>query len=56
MIETLFAKRERTVVHMNSEVKEISHRLEKDVRISAVYALGSAVTGRLRGDSDLDIA
>ncbi|MFO7803051.1 MAG: nucleotidyltransferase domain-containing protein [Desulfovermiculus sp.] len=44
------------MVHINSEVKEISHHLEKDERISAAYALGSAATGRLREDSDLDIA
>jgi predicted nucleotidyltransferase len=56
MIETLFAKRERTMVHLSSEVKKISDCLEKDERISAAYVFGSAVTGRLRGDSDLDIA
>ncbi|WP_051564347.1 type VII toxin-antitoxin system MntA family adenylyltransferase antitoxin [Desulfovermiculus halophilus] len=44
------------MVYINSEVKEIADCLEKDERISAAYALGSAVTGRLRGDSDLDIA
>jgi len=44
------------VAHLSSEVKEIADCLEKDERISAAYALGSAVTGRLRADSDIDIA
>jgi predicted nucleotidyltransferase len=44
------------VVHLNSEVKEIADCLVKDERISAAYALGSVVTGRLCADSDIDIA
>ena len=49
-------KAERTMVHLSSEVKKIADCLEKDERISAAYVLGSAVTGRLRTGSDIDIA
>jgi predicted nucleotidyltransferase len=44
------------MVHISSEVKKIADGLEKDERISAAYALGSSVTGRLWTDSDIDLA
>ncbi|MGM0760930.1 MAG: type VII toxin-antitoxin system MntA family adenylyltransferase antitoxin [Thermodesulfobacteriota bacterium] len=44
------------MVHLSSEVKKIADCLEKDERIYAAYVLGSAVTGRLCSDSDIDIA
>mgnify|MGYP006297763047 CR=1 FL=1 len=44
------------MVYLSSEVQEIADGLEKDERISAAYALGSAITGRLCADSDIDIA
>ncbi|MFP4035346.1 MAG: type VII toxin-antitoxin system MntA family adenylyltransferase antitoxin [Desulfovermiculus sp.] len=44
------------MVHLSSEVKKIADSLKKDERISAAYVLGSAVTDRLRADSDIDIA
>ena len=44
------------MVHLSSEVKKIAEGLEKDERISAAYVLGSAVTGRLWTDSDIDLA
>ncbi|MFP4259351.1 MAG: type VII toxin-antitoxin system MntA family adenylyltransferase antitoxin [Desulfovermiculus sp.] len=44
------------MVHLSSEVKKIADCLKDDERISAAYVLGSAVTDRLRADSDIDIA
>ncbi len=38
------------------ELKPIEQRIQRDVRILAAYVLGSAVDGRLRFDSDVDIA
>ena len=34
----------------------IQHRLEQDQRVLAAYLLGSAASGRMRSDSDLDLA
>jgi uncharacterized protein len=34
----------------------IQHRLEQDKRVLAAYLLGSAASGRMRPDSDLDLA
>ena len=38
------------------EFKKIADVLKKDRRVSAAYLLGSALTDRLRADSDIDIA
>jgi predicted nucleotidyltransferase len=38
------------------DLTSIARQLDRDQRIQAAYLLGSAVSGRLRTDSDLDIA
>lgn len=38
------------------DLSSIERHLERDPRILAAYVLGSAANGRLRADSDLDIA
>ena len=38
------------------DINPIKQALEKDDRILAAYLLGSAATGQMRPDSDIDIA
>lgn len=38
------------------DLSHIEHQIDRDPRILSAYVLGSAVSGRLRPDSDLDIA
>jgi len=41
---------------MKLDLTAIAQRIDRDERIVAAYLLGSAVAGRMRADSDLDIA
>lgn len=41
---------------MTPDLSAIAQRIDRDGRVLAAYLLGSAVSGRLRADSDLDIA
>lgn len=40
----------------DSVLRAVADRLAEDARIAAAYLLGSGATGRLREDSDVDIA